>query len=58
MSIGVSLDYQVCRLGKQVQLPYLHSEIVSRQPFDLVHLMFRVQLTLHQKEAIANILSL
>jgi hypothetical protein len=31
------LDCLGSRLGKQIQLPYPHSEFVSEHPFDLVH---------------------
>ena len=38
VSGDVSLEQcQVCRLGKQLQLPYYSSDSVSKHPFDLVH---------------------
>jgi transposase InsO family protein len=37
VSKNASLDCLGCRHGKQIQLPYPHSESVSERPFDLVH---------------------
>jgi histone deacetylase 1/2 len=36
ISRDVSLNYQGCRLGKQIQLPYPTSASISQRPFDLV----------------------
>jgi hypothetical protein len=37
VSGNTSLDCLGCRLDKQIQLPYPHSESVSERPFDLFH---------------------
>lgn len=37
VSGDVSLYCNGCRLGKQTQLPYPTSELVSQRPFDIVH---------------------
>ena len=58
VSSGVSLDRQGCRLGKQVQLPYPHSDTMSQRPFDLVHSDVWGSAPFASKGAIATILSL
>ena len=53
VSGDVSLEQcQGCRLGKQLQLPYYSSDLVSKHPFDLVHSDVWVRLPSFQKEAI------
>ena len=60
VSGGVSLDCQGCRLGKQVQLPYPHSDMTLYLIVlsTLFTLMSGVQLHLPRNGVIATILSL